>query len=309
MARKRRGRAIHGWLAIDKPAGVTSTDVVNRVRRGLNAAKVGHGGTLDPIATGILPIALGEATKTVAYVMDGTKAYDFTIRLGQATNTDDTEGTVTAESDLRPDDAAILAALPAFVGEIEQVPPAYSAIKVDGQRAYDLARQDTPAELQARPVWIATLDLIDRPDRDHARLAMTCGKGAYVRAVARDLGRALGCHAHVTALRRTRCGPFNEANAITLEKLDGVGQDPDDSSSLLLPVQTALDGIPALSLTEQEAHRLSIGQPVSLLRIAAREPLAFRPAGATVRAMAGDRLVALARIDGGEVRPVRVINL
>ncbi len=306
MAR-RRGRPINGWLAIDKPAGLSSAAVVARVRRALDAAKAGHGGTLDPLATGVLPIALGEATKTVAYVMDGDKAYLWRAHWGEARDTDDTEGAVTETSEVRPTVAQIEAALPAFIGEIEQMPPVFSAVKIDGRRAYDLARNATPVAPEPRRVRIDSFRLIGVPDADHADFEVRCGKGAYVRALARDLARALGTVGHVARLRRTACGPFSEADAISLDKVEELGHSA-ASADILLPIETALDDIPALALTEAEARRLRSGQPVSILRVAVRSPLDFVAAGATVRAMCEDRLVALARVEGGEVRPVRVIN-
>lgn len=308
MARKRSGLPISGWLAIDKPQGMTSTTVVSRVRRITGAAKAGHGGTLDPMATGVLPIALGEATKTVAYVMDGAKSYTFRIRWGQATDTDDAEGQVTGESDSRPDAAAIERALAAFQGEIQQVPPRYSAIKIAGQRAYALARDGEEVDLKARVVRIDAFSLTEMVDADHADFAVRSGKGAYMRSLARDLAAALGTLGHLCRLRRTSCGPFHEAEAISLDKLEQLVHGA-ASANYLLPVETALDDIPALALTEAEARRLQSGQAVSLLRLAGRAPLPQLSPDMTVRAMAEGRLVALARIEAGEVRPVRVLNL
>lgn len=313
MARRRRGRPVHGWLIIDKPAGMTSTQVVGRVRRALDAAKAGHGGTLDPLATGLLPVALGEATKTVSQVMDGAKTYRVTARFGIATDSDDAEGNPVETHPHRPDDAAIRAALEGFVGTIEQVPPAYSAIKVAGRRAYDLARREAPPELAARPVRVDAFDLVDRPDPDHATFAIACGKGTYVRALVRDLARALGTVAHVVALRRTRCGPFIEAQAISLEKLDEVGHSP-AAFEPLLSVEAALDDIPALHVADSDARRLSSGQSVSLSTVlpdGARGSgtSAPPPEGETVPVLCAGRLVALARRDGGRIRPIRVINL
>ncbi|MEO5373144.1 MAG: tRNA pseudouridine(55) synthase TruB [Alphaproteobacteria bacterium] len=308
MARTRRGRPINGWLAIDKPPGLTSTDVVTRVKRATNAAKVGHGGTLDPLATGVLPIAFGEATKTVQYVMDGLKTYRFRIRWGEARDTDDAEGAVIATSEHRPTADDIAAALPRFIGLIEQVPPRYSAVKVDGQRAYDLARKDVAVELKSRQINVKSFRLLDMPDPDHAEFEVISGKGTYMRSLARDLALALGTVGHIAALRRTVCGAFQESQAISLEKLESLGHSA-PASEYLLPVSTALDGIPALALTEAEARDLSSGQPVSLLRVASRSPLGSIGTGDTVRAMAEGRVVALARIEGGEIRPVRVLSL
>lgn len=294
---KRKGRPINGWLNLDKPQGLTSTQAIGRVRRLTQAAKIGHGGTLDPLATGILPIALGEATKTLPYVVDSEKEYEFTIAWGEERSTDDAEGEVVAQSDHRPDEAAIVAKLPDFTGVIEQVPPAFSAIKVDGQRAYDLSRRGEAVELAAREVEIHSLELM-AADRDSARLVMTCGKGTYVRSLARDLARALGTRGHVIELRRTRVGPFRAAAAISLDMLeDMVHSAPPEK--ILLPVETALDGIPALAVTGGEAKRLQAGQ---VLHVPSRK-------SGVVRVMADDALVALAAIEHGELRPLRVFNL
>jgi len=306
MARKRKGQAIDGWLAIDKPLGMGSTQVVGRVRHLLNAAKVGHGGTLDPLASGILPIALGEATKTVAYVMDGAKAYRFTVRFGVETTTLDGEGEVCATAEGRPDAAAIRAALPAFLGEILQMPPIFSALKVDGARAYDLARAGAAVDLAPRRVRIDSLCLLEQADADHATFEAHVGKGTYIRALARDIARALGTVGHVTMLRRTRCGPFDEARAISLETLAALGQGP-APWSFLLPVATALDDIPALALTEEEARRLRSGCPVPAKDPGQRGLASFPAPEQVCRAMTGDVLVALARIQTGQIRSVRVL--
>ncbi len=307
MARKRRGKPINGWIAIDKPYALTSTAVVAAVRRLTGAAKVGHGGTLDPLATGVLPIALGEATKTVAYVMDGAKTYRWAVAWGENRSTDDAEGEVVATSDRRPTASEIEAALPAFTGEIEQVPPAFSAIKIEGRRAYDLARAEQPVELKPRLIRIDRFRLLSATE-EQAEFEVECGKGAYIRSLARDLAAKLGTCGYVCALRRTRCGPFDETCTISLDMLQEFGHSA-ASANLVLPVETALDDIPALALTEDEARRLQSGQPVSILRLAARSPLPSITAGATVRAMAEGRMVALARIEGGEIRPIRVLNL
>ena len=261
MPRKRKGTPIDGWLAIDKPLGMTSTQVVAAVRRATGAAKVGHGGTLDPLATGVLPIALGEATKTVQYVMDGAKVYHWQVCWGEERNTDDREGLVTATSDLRPSDAEIIAALAAFHGEIEQIPPAFSAVKIGGERAYHLARAGEDVEIAPRRVRIDRFTLLGQPDSDHADFETVAGKGTYIRSLARDLARALGTFGHVSRLRRAVCGPFREEKAISLEFLHEVGQGP-ALRDYLLPVETALDDIPALALTEVEARRLQEGQAV-----------------------------------------------
>jgi tRNA pseudouridine55 synthase len=308
MGRKRKGLPIHGWIVIDKPGGLSSSAVVGRVKRLTGAAKVGHAGTLDPLATGVLPMALGEATKTVSYLMDGTKAYRFTVRWGEARDTDDAEGKVTAESDRRPTAAEIEAVLPAFLGPIEQTPPAYSAIKVDGRRAYDLARNDQAPDLKPRTVVIQALDLVAVPDRDHAEFQAISGKGAYMRSLARDMAEKLGTCGHISALRRTAVGPFRENQAISLEMLESVGHSA-PLSEHLLPVDTVLDDIPALALTETEARKMSHGQAIPVLPVASRSPFKNIGQGDVVRAMAEGRLVALARITGGEIRPFRIINL
>jgi tRNA pseudouridine55 synthase len=298
VARKRRGDPVHGWVILDKPAGVTSTQAVGAARRACNAAKAGHAGTLDPLATGILPIALGEATKVVSLAMDQAKAYRFTVKWGEERATDDTEGEITARSDSRPGEADIRAALAGFTGMIEQVPPTYSAIKVSGERAYDLARDGRPPELTARRVRIDALTLTDIPDGDHACFELACGKGTYVRSLARDIGRQLGCLGHVTQLRRTRVGPFRESDAISLDKVEELGH-KGALVETLLPVETALVDIPALVVTGSEANRLKCGQAI-------RVP---NNVEGTVYAMADSRLIALARAESGEVRPVRVFNL
>jgi tRNA pseudouridine55 synthase len=303
-ARARRGLPIHGWLVIDKPAGMTSTAVVAAVKRLLGAAKVGHGGTLDPLATGVLPVALGEATKTVAYVMDGEKEYEFTICWGERRSTDDAEGELLDANALRPEGLAIVAALPAFVGEIEQRPPDYSAVRVAGRRAYELARANEEVTLRPRRVRVHALELVGCPDSDHAMLRLRGGKGVYVRAVARDLAERLGVLGHVCALRRTRVGPFTLAQAISLAQLESVGHSPAGSAHLH-SVATALDDIPALALTVVEAERLRRGQAVQVLRSADRMRLGRMADGAVVYARLGDAPVALARLDRSAARPIR----
>ncbi|MBP2300348.1 tRNA pseudouridine(55) synthase TruB [Azospirillum picis] len=312
MARKRKGTPIHGWVVLDKPEGVTSTQALSRVRRLLNAEKAGHGGTLDPLATGILPIALGEATKTVSYAMDGSKTYRFSVRWGERTSTDDREGEVIDRSDLRPSTEAIRAALPAFLGEIDQVPPQFCAIKVGGERAYDIAREGDAVDLAARTVRIDRFELVEQPDADHAVFEVDCGKGTYVRSLARDLAEALGTVGHVALLRRLRVGSFTLDRAISLDELAAMEQGA-AVERLLLPIETALDDIPALALTEAEAHRLRHGQTVALLTRQDRDRLMAvqGPDGGdrTVIALFGGTPVALARVEGAEVRPVRVLNL
>jgi tRNA pseudouridine55 synthase len=309
-------------LVIDKPIGMTSSQVVSRARRLLNAAKAGHGGTLDPNATGVLPIAFGEATKTVAYAMDGRKAYRFTVRWGEARDTEDIEGAVIETSPVRPDRAAIEAIIPAFTGVIEQVPPRYSAIKVDGARSYDLARAGKSVALAARPVRIDSLRLIDLPDPDQAIFEAECGKGAYIRSLARDMALALGTVGHLAAIRRLSVGPFSVENAITLEQLTALAEKT-AAESALLPVETPLDDIPAVALTETEAQRMRCGHCIALLRRSDRDRLDRLGQGAVssasnsgepvvlavLRSPEGDRPVALARLDGAELHPVRVLNL
>lgn len=308
MGRKHRGKAIHGWIIIDKPGGLSSNAVVGRVRRLTGAAKVGHAGTLDPMATGVLPMALGEATKIVSYLMDGAKAYRFTVRWGEQRNTDDAEGEVVATSDARPAKEQILAVLGNFIGDIEQVPPVFSAIKIEGKRAYALARADQAPEMKPRTIHIEDLKLLSVVDADHAEFEAVSGKGAYMRSLARDLGTALGTVGHIAQLRRIAVGPFDEKQAISLDKLESLRHSA-PLSEHLLPVETVLDDIPALALTETEARKLSQGQAIPVLPVASRSPLKNIGQGDVVRVMAEGRLVALAKINGGEIRPFRVMNL
>lgn len=258
--RRKKGRDISGWLVVDKPRGVTSSAVVNKAKWAFDANKAGHAGTLDPEATGVLAIAFGEATKTVPYITDALKAYRFTIRLGQATNTDDTEGEVIATSDQRPEDENIKAALLPFVGDIMQVPPKFSAVKVDGQRAYKLARDGEDLTLAARPLWVESLVFVDRVDADHVTLEMVCGKGGYVRAIARDLGEALGCYGHVIDLRRLWSGPFETSDGIAFEILDELAKSP-ELDQYLLPLETGLADLPELRCTAEAAAKMRNGNP------------------------------------------------
>ncbi len=307
MARSRRkGLLINGWLCLDKPKGMTSTAAVGFVRRVTKAAKAGHGGTLDPLATGVLPIAMGEATKTVAYVMDGEKRYRFTIRLGQATATDDSEGEVIETSDHRPETAAIEAALPDFIGMIEQVPPCYAAVKIDGERAYDLARRGEVVELKARTVYVRDLTLVERIDADHISFDMVSGKGVYVRSIARDLGKVLGCLAHVTELRRLEVGLFRADQAVTPDVLERVVRD-DTLPQVLRPLKDALAALPSVALTEPQAERLRAGRSIRV-----SPNLVVGGSGeedTVIRAMASGDVVALTRFDGNELSPLRVFNL
>jgi tRNA pseudouridine55 synthase len=316
MGRRRKGDPVHGWICLDKPLDMTSTEAVSKVRRLFNAQKAGHAGTLDPLASGVLPIALGEATKTVPFLMEAGKTYRFTIAWGTVTATFDREGAVVAASDVRPTPEAVEAALPDFVGEIMQVPPAYSAIKVDGARSYDLAREGVEVELAARPVTIISAAVGAAPDRDHVTIEIACGKGTYVRALVRDLALALGACGHVSDLRRTRVGGFTEAGAIALDKLAdlvhrGAG------SEALLPVETALDDIPALAVTNEDAFKLKQGRPIVLVP---RQVEMLRPrliprtiggqdASRTVSATLDGRIVALCEMRAGRLNPTRVFHL
>ena len=305
--RKPRGRPLDGWLIIDKPQGLTSTDVVNRLKRWFDAQKCGHGGTLDPLATGVLPIAFGAATKTVPYVMDGTKLYHFTLRFGEARDTDDADGQVIETSAVRPTDEQIRAALPGFTGDIMQVPPIYSAVKVAGERAYDLSRAGAPPVLEPRPARVDRFELVGRPDAGTALFEVQSGKGVYMRSLARDLARACGTVGHIAALRRLRVGPFLEEAAIPLDKLQPTEDIPRASPDLLLPVSTALADIPALALTEAEAFGLSHGQAISLVVLMGRIPRAANPDGGLARAMAGGRVLGLCRLEDGWLKPERML--
>lgn len=298
MARRKKGRDISGWLIVDKPAGLTSTAVVNKVRWALEAKKAGHAGTLDPAATGLLAVALGEATKTVPYVTDALKAYDFTIRIGQATNTDDAEGEVIETSDLRPDDDAISAALAGFVGDIMQVPPAFSAVKIDGQRAYAKARAGEDVDLAARPLFVESLELVDRPDPDTATLRMVCGKGGYVRSIARDLGRELGTCAHVTTLRRLWSGPFELSDAVTLDEVEEQARTP-ELDSHLLPLEAGLTDLPCVQTTAEGAMRIRNGNPGMVIAADAEY-------GEVCWAAHQGTPVAIGTYMAGELHPIRV---
>ncbi len=298
MGRKRKGRDISGWLVVDKPAGLTSTAVVNKVRWAFDARKAGHAGTLDPDATGVLAIALGEATKTVPFITDAMKAYTFTIRLGQATNTDDAEGEIIATSDARPDDEAIKDALAAFIGDIEQVPPQFSAVKIDGERAYKKAREGEEMTLAARPLFVESLLLTDRPDADHVALEMVCGKGGYVRSIARDLGAALGCHAHVRHLRRIWSGPFDAEEGLTLEQIDALARTP-DLDAHLRPLEEGLADLPQVTATAEGASRLRNGNPGMVIA-------SDVDYGDECWASFEGQAVAVGRFKAGELHPSRV---
>jgi tRNA pseudouridine55 synthase len=300
MARKRKGRAISGWLVVDKPAGITSTTVVNKVKWAFDAQKAGHAGTLDPDATGVLAIALGEATKTVPYITDALKCYRFMVRLGVSTRTDDAEGEVIETRPLRPTDDEIAAALAAFRGNIMQVPPQFSAVKVDGERAYDIARGGGEMDLVARPLWVESLEMISRPDADHVELEMVCGKGGYVRSVARDLGEALGCLGHVQWLRRTWSGPFDATQGVTLEKIDELAK-TDALDAFLLPLEIGLADLPELPTTPEGATRMKHGNPGMVLASNAEY-------GDEAWASYLGRAVAVGVYMAGELHPSRVFN-
>ncbi len=305
MGRRRKGAAIDGWLALDKPKGLTSTQALGRVRWLFGARKAGHGGTLDPLATGVLPIAFGEATKTVAFLMEWRKTYRFTVIWGVETDTDDAEGAAVAQSEVRPTPQEIEALLPRFTGTISQVPPKFSAIKINGQRAYDLARQGGEPEMHPRDIVIDTLTLIATDAPDRATFEAVCGKGTYVRALARDMGRALGTHGHIIGLRRTRLGRFCDDTMISLERLEElrhIGAGREAFEALLLPVETALDDIPALAIDKDDAVRLRSGQPI-IVR-GANAPVNCGAAYAVCRGT----LVALGEIRRGEMHPTRVFN-
>jgi len=303
---KKRGQPVHGWVVFDKPLGMTSTQAVGKVRRLFDAEKAGHGGTLDPLATGMLPIALGEATKTVQWAMDGRKVYRFEVTWGAERTTDDMEGTVTARSDLRPTPNSIDSILSHFQGVIQQAPPAFSAIKIDGKRAYDLARAGEKLDMAERPVTIEKLVLVSCPDADHAVFEVTCGKGTYVRALARDMGRKLGCLGHVSMLRRIAVGPFVEADMIPLDKLEEMRHKPLGNSAengALRPLETVLDGIPALALKDAEAQRLKQGQ--SILLRGANAPVACD----AVLVTWDSKPLGICSIEQGALKPKRLFNL
>lgn len=298
MARRRKGRAVSGWVVVDKPAGMTSTTVVNKVRWAFGAQKAGHAGTLDPAATGVLAVALGEATKTVPYITDALKCYRFTVRFGQQTTTDDAEGTPVATSDARPTDAEIEAALERFRGEIMQVPPQFSAVKVEGERAYDLARGGETLDLAARPLWVESLTLVARPDADHAELEMVCGKGGYVRSIARDLGEVLGCKGHVLRLRRVWSGPFDAAEGIGMEDLDRLAHTP-ELDSHLRPLEQGLADLPELPATAEGAARMRNGNPGMVIA-------ADVDYGEEAWASYQGKAVAVGVYKAGELHPTRV---
>jgi tRNA pseudouridine55 synthase len=298
MNQRRSNRNIvDGWIVLDKPIGMTSTHAVSRLKRIYNGKKAGHAGTLDPLASGILPVAFGEATKTVPFVQDGEKAYLFTVRWGAETDTDDSEGTVVRTSEARPEAAALMAALPGFIGDIMQTPPQYSAIKIAGERAYDLARDGETVELKARPVTIHRLEILETTS-DETKFVMECGKGAYVRAIARDLGRLLGCFGHVIALRRTRVGPFTEEDSFTFEEIESEG----GAADALLSVEAGLTELPCVVVDRDSAARLRRGNSLILRGRDA-------PAGGIIYAACGGVPVAFGEVVEGALEPSRVFNL
>ncbi len=301
MGRRKKGRDISGWVLIDKPAGVTSTSVVNKLRWAFDAKKAGHAGTLDPDATGLLPVALGEATKTIAYLGDVLKGYDFTVRWGQQTTTDDAEGQVIASSDARADAEQITAATGQFVGDIRQVPPQFSAVKVDGNRAYDIARAGETMELAARDLYVDDLSLVGCPDADHADFRFVCGSGGYVRSIARDLGAALGCLAHVVTLRRTWVGAFDVEHAVSLDQIEALAKTP-EIDALLKPVSLGLSDLPELRATDAGATRLRNGNPGHVLP-------GDVDYGDLAWASLNGQPVAVGRYRAGELHPERVFNL
>jgi len=299
--RKKKGRPISGWVILDKPMGIGSTQCVGKIKWLYQAAKAGHAGTLDPLASGMLPLALGEATRTVPYIMDGQKTYRFTVTWGAETNTDDLEGEVVNTSDKRPTKADILSLLPNYTGEIEQVPPKFSAIKIDGERAYKLAREGEEVQIDARKVEIETLELIEATENT-ATFETLCGKGTYVRSLARDFGRDLGCYGHITELRRVSVGPFLEEDLVPLEKLTGLEGDLEKLDAELFTTGTALDDIPEVPLTKEQVHRVRMGNAIVLR---GRDAIAHAP---EVFASSGDELVAIGEVDRGQFKPKRVFQ-
>ncbi len=297
MAKGKKGLPVSGWLIVDKPAGIGSTQVVGKVRWALNAQKAGHAGTLDPAATGVLAIALGEATKTVPYITDAMKCYRFMVRFGASTSTDDADGQVLRTSDQRPSNEAVMAALSAFRGQIMQVPPQVSAVKVDGERAYDLAREGVEMDLAARPLWVDRLDMLERPDADHVLLDMVCGKGGYVRSVARDLGAALGCLGHVAWLRREWSGPFRADGGLSMDQIEAMARTP-ELLARVLPLELGLAGLPELVASEAGAVRLGHGNPGQVL--------GHLDYGSECWVSRNGRAIAVGRYLGGEVHPNKV---
>jgi len=308
MARKRKGDLVHGWLVIDKPLNMSSAKAVYYAKNYLNATKVGHGGTLDPMASGVLPLAFGEATKTLSYAVNKTKKYKFTIRWGEARDTDDLEGNIIGTSDKRPGVSAIQNILKRFIGEVNQVPPAYSAVKISGQRAYKLARAGNDVILKPRPVFIEDLTLMNILSTEEACFQLCCGKGVYVRSLARDLARALGTVGCVSNLRRTQVGNFLEKDAISLDQLKILGH-KEAAASKLLPVETVLDDIPALVLTEEEAKIVKNGIAIPLIQLAKSKQALKIGVATPFYTICQGKIISLAKIESGRVTPYRVLNL
>ncbi len=299
--RKKKGRPISGWVILDKPVGIGSTQCVSKIKWLFQAAKAGHAGTLDPLASGMLPLALGEATRTVPFIMDGQKTYRFTVNWGVETNTDDLAGEVVKESDERPTNEQILALLPKYTGEIEQVPPQFSAIKIDGERAYKRARDGEEMDIKSRCVEIETLELIDQ-SKDTATFEVLCGKGTYVRSLARDMGRDLKCYGHISELRRTSVAPFLEEDMIPLEKLVEMEGEFEKLDSELFTTGTALDDILEVPVTKEQVHRLRLGNSIVLR---GRDAIAHAD---EAFASSGDELIAIGVIDKGQFKPKRVFQ-
>ncbi len=311
MARRKKGNPLNGWINLHKPVGMTSNQALGAVKRALNPQKAGHAGTLDPLASGVLPIALGEATKTVPYIQDSMKTYRFTVTWGEQRTTDDAEGEVIARSDARPSREAIEALLPAFIGDIEQTPPQFSAIKINGERAYDLAREGETIEIAARPVYIESLIILDHTPGQTA-FECYCGKGTYVRSLARDMGQKLGCFGYISHLERTAVGGMTLENAISLDILQNLGDNPPESG-YLMPLTTALDDIPVLALRDEEAARLKNGQALLFVAKPDQERLARigmdgRNEGEIVLATYDGKALAMLSLEGPEIRPVRIFN-
>lgn len=301
MARRKKGDRVHGWLIIDKPDGISSNAIVNKIRWVLNAQKAGHAGTLDPAASGLLAVALGEATKTIPYITDALKAYDFTVRLGISTTTDDAEGEPTKLSDTRPSDDDIKESLEQFIGQIEQVPPQFSAVKINGERAYALARSGQDIELTSRPLFVESLELISRPDPDHIELRMVCGKGGYVRSIARDLGESLGCFGHVKTLRRIWSGPFDIKDAISFSMFE-VDHKDETLRSHIIPLDVALSSLPLSKCAAHFLPSLQNGNPCDAISTEAEF-------GEDTKVMVDNEVVAIGTYKSGKIHPKRVFNL
>lgn len=311
--RKRKGNPVHGWLAVDKTNDVTSTKVVSIMKRLYNAQKAGHGGTLDPLADGILPIAFGEATKTAQWAMDCDKEYIFTIEWGSSTDSQDKEGAVIATSDVRPTREAVEAVLPTFIGDIQQVPPKYSAIKIDGERAYDLARDGEAFEITSREVTVYETEVLDAPDADHCVIKVVSGKGFYVRAMARDIAAAVGAEGHVSQLRRTRVGPMDEASAVSVAALEALAEagDTDALFAALTPLETVLDDIAQIAIDAGDAANIKQGREILLMPHVVE---AWREARADdedrlALTMCNGQAVALGEVRAGRFQPSKVFQL